>query len=80
MKYWSQLEVEKMLEILYERQAAYVIPEMRKKSCLLGETSSLLLDLKESSAEEFIREMGRPLVSVKEQCDGDCSNCRIKNE
>lgn len=80
MKYWSQLEVEKIFEILYERQAAHIKPEMRKKSCILAETEELLLRFKEKSANDVIQEIGVSGIEIKEQCDGNCSHCQTKNE
>ncbi len=79
MKYWSDLEVKLLLEHLYTRQSAYVLPEKRSKSCLLKETSDLIIEMNEKSLDEIARQRGKDIPRILNQCDGDCSNCDRQN-
>jgi hypothetical protein len=79
VKYYSQIEVEKMLEFLYERQAARVKPDNRADCGALEELADLIIDLKESSFEVMSLELGKKQASGANKCDGCKEECVRKN-
>jgi hypothetical protein len=72
VKYYSQIEVEKLLEYLFERQSARVKPELRSKCGPLQETAELIADLKESSFVVMSLELGKRRETRSDRCDGEC--------
>jgi hypothetical protein len=72
VKYYSQIEVEKILEYLYERQSARVKPELRRSCGPLQETAELIIRFKESSFESMTVDLGMTSRPSSEECGGEC--------
>ena len=72
MRYYSQYEVEQILEYLYERQAAWVRPELRKRCRPLLETAEMIADLKEAGFEAIALELGKRRDGDRDGCKGEC--------
>lgn len=58
MKYWSQLEVEKILEYLYDRQVARVSPDEVESNGPIQETRELMMRLQLDNYELLNIELG----------------------
>lgn len=68
----DRLQVEKLLELLYERQAARVRPELRHCCGPLQETAALIIRFKETALEDLSKEMSMDDPPYCEECGGEC--------
>lgn len=68
----DRLQVEKLLELLYERQAARVRPELRHVCGPLQETAALIIRFKETALEDIARDMSMDDRPACEECGGEC--------
>ncbi len=77
MKYYSQLEVEKMFEILYSIQCDSV-PSGYETICPpILETKDILMTLQESNFDDIKQEFGNIKRKRCNQCNLDCKAKKI---
>lgn len=72
MKYYSQLEVQEILGMMYERQAATVRPELRRACAPLIEGADFIIDFRESGYEALAVELGKTRRPERRDCDSEC--------
>jgi len=76
MKYYSQLEVEKLLECLYDRQCATVPPEQVEDCGPIQETRTLMLKFSQDNAETLDLELWNNEPKPNRRCNGNCREPR----
>ena len=72
----DRLQVEKLLELLYERQAARVRPEMRHRCGPLQETAELIIRFKEMAIEDLSKDLGMDDPAACDECGGECHDVK----
>lgn len=60
MRYYSQLELEKIIEYLYDRQVASTLPKEVENNEAIIETRRLLMLLQEDNRRRLDRVLNRP--------------------